>query len=155
MRRHGDPIWEEEVVEVFLDPAGEGRRYAEVEISPFNIVTDLRVVEPWPNLTGDRTWNWRGLESTVVPGSCEGMSSESWTALAWLPWTGLGTLSEAAAAIVPPRPGDRWRFNVFRIKRPHGPAEPEREAIYAAWSVPSGPSFHDPAAFREFVFAVD
>jgi hypothetical protein len=44
---------------------------------------------------------------------------------------------------------------VFRIKRPHGPAEPEREAIYAAWSVPSGPSFHDPAAFREFVFAVD
>lgn len=153
MRRHGDPIWQEEVVEIFLDPASEGRRYAEVEISPFNVVTDLRVVEPWPNLSGDRTWTWSGLESTVVPGSCEGLSPESWTALAWLPWSGLVTLSAATAEMVPPRPGDRWRFNVFRIKRPHGPAEPERDALYAAWSVPSGPSFHDPAAFRELVFA--
>ena len=54
---------------------------------------------------------------------------------------------------LPPKVGDRWRFNVFRIKRPHGPSEPEREAVYAAWSIPSGPSFHDPAAFRDFVFA--
>jgi hypothetical protein len=44
-------------------------------------------------------------------------------------------------------------MNVFRIKRPGGPADPEHGAIYAAWSVPpSGPSFHAPDSFRELVF---
>lgn len=151
--RRDDPIWEEEVVEIFLDPTRSGRDYAELEISPINVVTDLRIREPWPALSGDRDWNWAGLESTVVPGACGGMRPGSWMALAWLPWSGLATLSGAVAALVPPRPGDRWRFNVFRIKRPHGPAEPERDAIYAAWSVPEDPSFHRPESFRDLVFA--
>ena len=54
---------------------------------------------------------------------------------------------------MPPAAGDRWHFNVFRIKRPNGPAEPERDAVYAAWSTPAGPSFHEPAAFRVMEFA--
>ena len=152
MKRPDDPIWEEEVVEMFLDPTCLGRHYAEVEISPVNVVADLHIREPYPRLDGDRSWNWRGLESTVVPGSCGGMTSGSWVALAWLPWGGLGTLAPDVAARMPPAAGDAWRFNVFRIKRPHGPAEPEREAIYAAWSTPEGPSFHEPAAFRRMEF---
>ena len=153
MQRPDDPIWEEEVVEIFLDPACLGKHYAEVEISPINIVTDLHILEPHPRLNGDRSWNWRGLESTVVPGSCGGLTPGSWVALAWLPWSGLGSLGAEVAARVPPSAGDAWRFNVFRIKRPHGPAEPERDAIYAAWSTPEGPSFHDPAAFRAMEFS--
>jgi hypothetical protein len=153
MKRPDDPIWEEEVVEIFLDPACLGRHYAEVEISPVNIVTDLHILEPHPRLTGDRSWNWQGLESTVVPGSCGGLSASSWTALAWLPWSGLRSLADEVAPHVPPSAGDAWQFNVFRIKRPRGPAEPEREAVYAAWSTPDGPSFHEPAAFRRLEFS--
>ncbi|MCX6553262.1 MAG: carbohydrate-binding family 9-like protein, partial [Acidobacteria bacterium] len=153
MTRHNDPIWEEEVVEIFLDPTGTGRHYAEVEISPINIVTDLHIHDPWPALKSDIAWSWRGFESTVVPGSCGGLSSQSWVALAWMPWKGLAGMAPQIDPRVPPQPGDRWRFNVFRIKRPHGPAEPERDAIYAAWSPPDGPSFHAPAAFRSLVFA--
>lgn len=155
MTRIDDPIWEEEVVEIFIDPACLGRHYAEVEVSPANIVTDLHILEPHPLLTGDRSWNWRGLESTVVPGSCGGLSPGSWIALAWLPWGGLRSLADEVAQRVPPSSGDAWRFNVFRIKRPHGPAEPERDAIYAAWSTPEGPSFHAPAAFRRLEFSPD
>ena len=153
MQRPDDPIWEEEVVEIFLDPACLGRHYAEVEISPINVVTDLHILEPHPRLNGDRSWNWRGLESTVVPGSCGGLTPGSWVALAWLPWSGLGSLGPEVSARVPPSAGDAWRFNVFRIKRPHGPAEPERDAVYAAWSTPEGPSFHEPAAFRSMEFS--
>jgi len=152
MTRLDDPIWEEEVVEIFLDPACLGRHYAEVEISPVNVVTDLHILEPHPHLSGDRSWNWTGLESTVVPGSCEGMAAGSWAALAWLPWSGLKSMAPEVSPRVPPSPGDVWHFNVFRIKRPHGPAEPERDAIYAAWSTPEGPSFHEPAAFRGMEF---
>ena len=132
MTRLDDPIWEEEVVEIFIDPACLGRHYAEVEISPVNVVTDLHILEPHPRLSGDRAWNWRGLESTVVPGSCGGLTPGSWVALAWLPWQGLpvdGPRGRPAASRL--RPAIAWRFNVFRIKRPHGPAEPERDAIYA------------------------
>lgn len=153
LRKRDDPIWNEEVVEVFLDPARLGRHYAEVEISPLNVVTDLHILEPHPHLKADRSWDWLGFESTVVPGSCGGLTPGSWVALAWLPWSGLATLAAEVAPVVPPAQGDRWRFNVFRIKRPNGPTDPERGAVYAAWSTPAGPSFHDPSAFREMVFA--
>jgi hypothetical protein len=153
MTRRDDPIWEEEVVEIFLDPARIGRHYAEVEISPVNVLTDLHILEPAPHLTGDKTWDWRGIESTVVPGSCGGLGTGGWVALVWLPWIGLATMAPEVAPVVPPAAGDRWHFNVFRIKRPNGPAEPERGAVYAAWSTPAGNSFHEPAAFRVLEFA--
>ncbi|MCX6543672.1 MAG: carbohydrate-binding family 9-like protein [Acidobacteria bacterium] len=152
MLRRDDALWEEEVVEIFLDPTRSGAHYAEVEISPINIVTDLHVVTPWPHLENVRGWDWAGFESTVIPGAAFGLPGGSWTALAWLPWSGLASMTPAVSPLVPPTRRDTWRFNVFRIKRPHGPAEPERDAIYAAWSPPDGPSFHAPAFFRDLVF---
>lgn len=143
-------LWEEEVVEIFLDPSGEGRGYVEVEISPANVVCDLIVHRPWPSLASDAQWHWDGLESRVCPARREG--SAGWSAMASLPWRGVERLAGAAARTLPPSSGDRWRFNVFRIKRPHGPGDPERDAVYAAWSVPDGPSFHVPAVFRDLVF---
>jgi hypothetical protein len=148
MRDRDARLWEEEVVELFLDPAARGADYAEIEISPANVVCDLRIREPWPALRGDLDWNFDGLETSVFP-----QQDGRWTAVAHLPWTGFRTLSPLASVTVPPRAGDRWRFNVFRIKRPGGPADPEREAVYAAWSVPDAPSFHVPDAFRTLVFA--
>ncbi len=152
LERRDDALWEEEVVEIFLDPAGDGRDYAEVEVNPANVVCDLRVRTPWPALSSDPVWDWAGLVSRVHrPGAAEGPGG--WTMCAALPFAGAATLSADAARRVPPAAGDGWRFNVFRIKRPHGPAEPERDVVYAAWAVPRGPSFHDPEVFRRLVFA--
>ena len=148
-----DPLWEEEVVEIFLDVTGRGVDYAEVEISPANVVCDLHVATPWPSLKSDRAWDWEGLETRVFRDESADDGRGDWCAIAWLPWDGLRSLCAGAAECVPPASGDQWRFNVFRIKRPGGPQDPERGAIYAAWSVPpEGPSFHAPAAFRELVF---
>jgi hypothetical protein len=55
--------------------------------------------------------------------------------------------------IVPPRPGDIWHFNVFRIKRPGGPARPAENVVLSAWSPTGTPSFHVPAAFGSLVFS--
>lgn len=144
-------LWEQEVVEIFLDPAGEGRDYVEVEVSPANVVCDLWVRTPWPSLSSDPTWDWAGLTSRVDrhPGAPGRMR---WTMCAVLPFAGLAASAASAGWRLPPRPGDRWRFNVFRIKRPHGPTDPERDVVYAAWAVPPGPSFHDPSVFRDLVF---
>ena len=149
MTRRDEHLWEEEVVEIFLDPDGSGRDYYELEISPANVVCDLVVRSPWPSLQSDPAWNLAGLETRVVRDERAGPGA-GWTATAWLPWNGLRDLPAVAA--LPPRAGDCWRFNVYRIKRPHGPERPNDGVVYAALAVTGGPSFHVPAVFRPFRF---
>jgi len=154
MTQRDEHLWEEEVVEAFLDLDRSGRNYAELEISPGNVVCDVRMVTPYPDKKYDLTWNMDGLETRVVPLKEDTGSPVGWTALARLPWDGFRTLASAARIALPPRPGDRWRFNVFRVERPGGKDHPEAGAVEVAWSDPHSPSFHVPASFRDLVFAV-
>ena len=152
MTRRDAAIWEEEVVELFLDPAGRGVDYFELEISPANVACDLRVRTPYPNLKSETAFDLDGLETSVIlrgegPGQPPG-----WTATAAMPLAGLRSLPVPDDVRVPPAAGDSWRFNVFRIKRPNGPMRPKDGAILAAWSPTGGPSFHVPAAFQAFTF---
>lgn len=153
MTRRDEHLWEEEVVEVFLDLDRSGRNYAELEISPANVVCDVRMVRPHPNKKYDLTWNLEGLETRVVPFTDDAGRTMGWTALARLPWTGFRTLPSAARIALPPRAGDKWRFNVFRVERPGGKERPLLGAVEVAWSDPRSPSFHVPASFRDLVFA--
>jgi hypothetical protein len=152
MTRRDEHLWDEEVVEIFLDLDRSGRDYYELEINPANVVCDLRMVSPWPDKKGDIDWTLAGLETRVHPRE-GGKGPRGWTATAFLPWAGFRSLPSASHVALPPKPGDGWRFNVFRIKRPGGPKSPEKDAVFAAWSPPSGPSFHDAGAFRALVFA--
>lgn len=150
MTTRDDHIWEEEVVEIFIDADGSGLNYAELEINPVNVVCDLRVATPWPSLKSFTEWDWDGLATSVAP--LGDVGATGWVATARLPWAGLRSLYPSGAVGLPPRPGQAWRFNVFRIKRPGGPLRPADGAVLAAWSRPAGPSFHDPAAFRPMTF---
>jgi len=152
MTKRDEWIWQEEAVEIFLDLDRSGRDYAEIEISPANVVCDVRMVTPWPDKESDYSWDLAGLESRVHLRRDAGGTTTGWTAAAFLPWAGFRSLPSAKGSRLPPRAGDRWRFNVFRIERPHGKQDPERDAVYAAWSPPGEPSFHVPAAFRDLVF---
>jgi hypothetical protein len=141
-----DPLWDEEVVEIFLDLDRSGRDYAEIEVSPANVVCDVRMVSPSPDKEMDLSWDLVGLESRVD------VDPTGWTSTAYLPWEGLRSLPSASNVSLPPKADDRWRFNVFRIERPYGPEKPNRNVVFSAWSRPSGASFHEPAVFRDFVF---
>ncbi len=152
MTRRDEHLWDEEVVEIFLDADRSGRDYYELEINPANVVCDLRMISPWPDKKGDIDWNLAGLETRVHAAKDAAGKATGWTATAFLPWSGLRPLPSAGKVAVPPKAGDRWRFNVFRIERPGGPGAREKDAVFAAWSPPSGQSFHDAGAFREFVF---
>jgi hypothetical protein len=152
MTRRDEHLWDEEVVEIFIDLDRSGHDYYELEINPANVVCDLRMISPWPDKKGDLDWNLAGLETRVHAHGGAG-GSPGWTATAFLPWRGLRDLPSASRVSLPPKPGDAWRFNVFRIERPGGPKSPEKDAVFAAWSPPSARSFHDAGAFRDFVFA--
>ena len=70
---------------------------------------------------------------------------------AFVPWSALAAKAPPGTAL-PPRVGDRWRFNVYRIERPGGPADPEKGVLNLAWAPTGQHSFHVPEAFREIEF---
>jgi len=145
-----EKLWTEEVVELFLDVGATGRAYAELEVNPVNTLVDLWVDRAEDRF--DRGWDLVGLESRVHPRKDAAGRTTGWTAVAFLPWSALAAKAPPGTAL-PPKPGDRWRFNVFRIERPGGPTDPEKEARYLAWSPTGQHSFHVPEAFREIEFA--
>ena len=152
MTRRDAHLWEEEVVEIFLDPNGSGQNYAEIEISPANVICDVLMRRAWPNKNSDLSWNFRGLASRVFTFPSSSEPSSGWRAFLSLPWNGFRTLPSIKNVSLPPQPGDQWQFNLFRIKRPGGKSDPEKDVIYAAWSPTGEPSFHVPRAFRPLLF---
>ena len=139
MTRRDDPLWEEEVVEVFLAP-GEGTpaRYFEFEVSPLGTLLDACV----ENSHGDRStlvasfeWNCSGVRWSAQVDR----SRRLWTAELVLPLRALVEGREPPAL---------WRGNFYRIDRPR-----PGEAEFSAWS-PTGadpPDFHRPAAFGRLI----
>ncbi len=130
LTRRDDPLWEEEVVEVFLAPCRDDPiDYYEFEVSPTGVLFDARVHRPGPRREArrlDATWDCPGL------GWAAGRSPGG---LAW--WASLGIPLDALATQTPV-PG-LWRANLYRIERPRGgPAE------FSAWS----PTFATPADFH-------
>jgi hypothetical protein len=146
MARHDDRLWEEEVVEIFVQPSGDSGAYGEVEISPGNVTCDVWVT-PSPRRF-DGSWNLEGLESRASLRRDGANRTTGWTAVAFMPWVGFARAGVTGA----PRPRDRWRFNVFRIERPGGPDHPGDGALFLAWSPTGQSTFHVVEAFRGMVF---
>ncbi|MCC6164401.1 MAG: carbohydrate-binding family 9-like protein [Acidobacteria bacterium] len=164
-------LWQEEVVEIFLDPDGDGRQYAEIEVSPTNVVVDLMIPAPRTGGGDTRRWNAAGMQTAVT------RHAAGWIAEVAIPWASLAESGVTSA----PKPGDQWRVGLYRIKRPGGVAKAARidalvqergaaaagrkaeidaelEALraddeYAAWSVTHGAlGFHDPERFGVVTF---
>jgi hypothetical protein len=128
------PLWQQEVVELFL-AAGEEvpASYFEFEISPIGVLFDARVANPHGDRIGmsvDTAWNCPGIEWGAGP---TGVNAD-WRARLSIPWHGL----DLAA------PPPTLRANFYRIERPRGSA-PE----FSCWSptLTSPPDFHRPGRF--------
>ncbi|MEI6562407.1 MAG: carbohydrate-binding family 9-like protein [Verrucomicrobiota bacterium] len=125
MTRRDDLLYKEEVVEIFLDPAGDLQSYFEFEVNPVNAVLDLIV---WPGkeeFRKDFQWRCEGLQTAVQ------RSPVGWCAEFSIPFASLGAA-----------PSGSWRANFYRIDRPR-----ETAAEYSAWSPTGQPKFHVPARF--------
>ncbi len=122
------PLYQEEVVEIFLDPVGDLASYFEIEVNPLNAVCDLVLRKTRSGYRKDFAWNCEGLVTRVTqqPGS--------WTTEISIPFAGI-----APGA---PVPGTSWRSNFFRIDRPkNSPRE------LSAWSPTGRENFHVPQRF--------
>lgn len=128
------PLWEEEVVEVFLDPVGDLESYFEFEVNPLNTVLDLVARKNRSGYAKDFDWQCEGWRTAVT------RHAKGWCAEMAFPFR--------SVAAGPPAVGNRWRINFYRIDRPPGA---EREL--SAWSPTGRENFHTPErfGFLEFV----
>jgi hypothetical protein len=120
-------LWEEEVVEVFLDPFGEGDCYFEFEVNPLNTVLDLFVRRVRSGLRKDRDWHCDGLRTAA------GRLTYGWVAGLAIPFSSMGNCDPTAAG---------WRLNFCRIERPKN--QPRE---LSAWSPTFAKTFHVPERF--------
>lgn len=127
------PLYNEEVVEVFVDPVGDLESYFEIEVNPLNAVCDLVIRRTRSGLRKDFGWDCEGMRTSVEIG--DGW----WTAELAIPFTSL--------TAEPPKAGDLWRINFYRIDRPEG--EPWE---LSAWSPTGMPKFHVSERFGELRF---
>lgn len=129
-----EPLYEEEVVEVFLDPTGDLASYFEIEVNPLNAVLDLVLRRNRSGYAKDFAWRCEGLRTAVVK------TDAAWTAEMAIPFRSL--------VAEPPQAGDCWRVNFLRIDRPSGvPRE------LSSWSPAGRASFHTPERFGTLQFA--
>lgn len=135
--RHDDPLYEQDVVEVFLAPDGLVRYY-ELEVSPNGTTFDAAIDSPdgvRATMRADRAWTCQGMLAAVrkVTEPSGVMSTDT---LIRIPFAALGRNT--------PVDGETWRGNFFRIDR-----HPELGDEYSAWQptmrVP--PDFHVAAVF--------
>ena len=134
LTQHDAPLYNEEVVEIFFDPAGDLGCYFEIEVNPLNAVCDLVLRRNRSGYLKDFGWHCEGLRTSVA------QTPGYWSVEMAIPF--------ASLAVAPPPAGRMWRANFFRIDRPKSaPRE------LSAWSPTGLPLFHVPEkfGFLEFV----
>lgn len=141
---HDDHLWEQDAVELMIDPDGDGRHYFEIQVSPRGIVFDTRQEAPrMPKPFGDVAWSSEAVVKVVLDGTLDDETADrGYVAEIALPWTAFAS----GGAPTPPQGGDIWRVNLFVLNA----AGAGQRAV--AWSPPKVGDFHVPARFGRLAF---
>lgn len=141
--RHDDPLWNQEVIELFVfgdgaHPAPRQRsamRYLELQVSPRGITFDARFSS---HRKGDEAWDGRWQAAVDLRGTLDQRRDrdQGWSVELAVPWA---EICEHTDASCPPAAGQRLRVNAFRFERPA-----DAPPIGLALGPPRVPDFHAP-----------
>ncbi len=148
---HDDPIYDEEVVEAFIDPTGLLTSYYELEVSPLNTGFDALIINDTvpsgvavrgPRFQGFTGWDPQGFTHAVhVEGELGSRHCKWWECEMAIRFADL-----FLGGRVPPRRGDLWRANLFRIDKDGAKLEE------SAFSPTGAADFHVPQRFGKLIF---
>lgn len=144
--KHDGPLYDEDVVELFLDPDGDGRNYFELEWNSLNTSLDYFFTGPMQGL--DANWAPKGMQHAVKVRGTVNQPSDVDTGITLevaLPWEGFSAWSKKG---LPPQAGDSLPANFYRIIYP---AAGDPELI--SWSPTGAAAFHVPGKFGKLVFS--
>ncbi len=122
--RRDEPLWKEDVFEVFLSPEESPSVYYEFEVNPKGALFDARVASPEgkrATMTADVSWNCPGFGARVR------VRPDRWSAVVTIPLAPMASGKDVRL----------WNANFFRIDR--GSTDE-----YTAWQ----PTFADPPDFH-------
>lgn len=159
MKGRDDKLWQEEAVEVMIDPNGDGKSYVELQVSPHGTLFDtyLPTYRKYEDSIDPKakpfSWNAKGLKAGVkVDGTIDQRDDQDkgWTVELAIPLSEINGLAKdgEGAAKVPPSFGDTWRLNLFRLDVAK---DGKQEAV--GWSPPLVGDFHALNRFGEITFA--
>lgn len=135
MRGFNDRLYEEEVVELFVDEEGEGKVYIEIEVNPLNAVLHYAIF----NQADGRILTFARTDHVIE--TAVRMTSDGWDAEIAIAYREFRSGRR-------PQKGDSWRINLYRIDRPMG-----KEIEISAWSPTVINNMHVPSRFGTLEFA--
>ena len=140
-KNRDEHLWEEEVVEVFVQADPHQSSYIELEVNPLGTMLDIYLLDIRKPLRYE-SWNSKKLQWGIqLFGTVDGKEGDKeWTCEIGIPMEDIVT-----APHIPPRSGDRWRLNLYRVEKLPTPA-------LFAWSPTLKDDFHLPSMFGEIVF---
>jgi hypothetical protein len=144
-----DPLWKEDVVELFIDADRNRRGYVELQVNPRNAHFDAWFPETRAKANHPE-WNSTMKSAVVVRGTLDerGDQDEGWDAEIAIPLADVKGMDAAMKVATPPSPGDRWRLNVVRVDKPaDGPL------AASSWSAIPIADFHALSRMLTVVFA--
>jgi hypothetical protein len=138
-------LWDEDVVEIFLQPDTTVVDYFEYELSPLNYELPIMIYNRGGQLNSWMPFGYEGKRKTKHATQIIGGEKKSdaevkgWTAEFFIPFA----LLEPVMKKMPVK-GTIWKGNIYRIDYDKG------QALYS-WQM-TGESFHVPQKFGYFIF---
>jgi hypothetical protein len=110
-------IFQENDIEIFIDPDGDTHNYYEIEINALGTLWDLLMTKPYKN--GGRPingWNINDFEYAIhLDGTINDPLDTDyfWSIEMAIPWK---SLSQSGPNFKPPLDGEQWRINFSRVQ---------------------------------------
>ncbi len=148
-------LWNEEPVEVFIDPNNDKFDYIEFEFNPLGTELDIFMDKAYSEGgSANFGWNLVGLRSAVsIAGT---LNNPTDTDTAWycelaIPFSGIDA-KITSPLNNPPIAGELWRLNLARYNRARDSNGNEINAVTSCWNKTGTPSFHVPEKFGRIIF---
>ncbi len=141
-------LWEQDAVEIMVDPDGDGRNYFELQVSPTGQVFDTRYdTRRQPQPFGHMDWNAEVRAAVHVEGTAnDDEADEGYTAEVAIPWAAFAAGDPPATR---PEPNANWRVALYVMDTRPGNGGQRS----AGWSPTYARDFHVPDRFGRVSFA--
>jgi hypothetical protein len=145
LTKHDDKLWTQEVDEVMIDADGDGKTYVELQVAPNGTTFDSYLPMYRQN---QNDWESNMKTAVKVDGTLNKRddTDKGWTVEMAIPLESVKGRAPTGPQI-PPKVGDMWRINLYRMDSPKGKAQ-----VGSGWSPPLVGDFHALDKFGELVF---
>ncbi len=144
-KKPDDHLWEQDAVELMLDPDGDGKNYFEIQVAPTGLVFDTRYdSRRLPQPFGDVAWSSMTKAKVLLRGKPnDDEADQGYDVEMAIPWKAFAAGPTPAA---PPAAGATWRMNFFVL-------DARRDGQRAVgWSPPLIGDFHTLNRFGRVIF---